>query len=68
MIRLMLNNYTPEQCHRLADLLHNTASDLCDKQGAKGKCNLCPVRRICSDLAKASEFAQTEGHVKYQMK
>ena len=68
MITLKLASYNPEECNTLAAVLRKTAEDLCNKSGTPGKCNLCPVRKICKDLAKASDFADQQARMMYNGK
>ena len=64
MITLKLGSYTPYDCDRLHDILFDAATKLCEKQGSNGRCNLCPARKVCSDLTKASSFAELQAHQK----
>ena len=68
MITLKLGSYNPDECEELSTILRNTAHKLCDERGASGKCNLCPVRKICNDLAKAARFAHDQSFQKYRAK
>lgn len=65
MITLKLGSYNPEECEILSATLRNTAHKICDEKGTPGKCNLCPVRKICNDLAKAAQFAHDQGYQKH---
>lgn len=68
MITLKLGSYNPEECEELSTILRNTAHKICDERGSAGKCNLCPVRKICNDLAKAASFAHDQSFHKYNSK
>lgn len=64
MITLKLSSYTPYECDQLHDILFNAAAKLCDEHGSKGRCNLCPLRKVCVDLTKAASFAEVQAHHK----
>lgn len=68
MITLKLGSYTRKDCALLSDLLHDTANELCTKEGTNGRCNLCPVRKVCNDLASASQFARVQCENKHDQK
>lgn len=68
MITLKLGSYNHEECEELATVLRNTAHKVCDERGTPGKCNLCPIRKICNDLAKAASFAHDQAIQKHHSK